>query len=118
VCKTRMALFGSWPEQLEAQQNVLVLYQLVRQFSLLLSNLKQLDKYRATSPLFNVTYPPHNLFGSPAGQTQGIGDGYWVFLQPLSPGKHELHFSGLTPGNPTTGTANFAIDTTYHLIVQ
>ena len=81
-------------------------------------NLKQLDKYRATSPLFNVTYPPHNLFGSPAGQTQGISDGYWVFLQPLSPGKHELHFSGLTPGNPTTGTANFAIDTTYHLIVQ
>jgi hypothetical protein len=81
-------------------------------------NLKQLDKYRATSPLFSVTYPPHNLFGSPAGQTQGISDGYWVFLQPLSPGKHELHFSGLTPGNPTTGTTNFAIDVTYHLTVQ
>ena len=81
-------------------------------------NIKQLDKYRATSPLFSVTYPPHNLFGSPAGQTQGISDGYWVFLQPLSPGKHELHFSGLTPGNPTTGTTNFAIDVTYHLTVQ
>jgi len=81
-------------------------------------NIKQLDKYRATSPLFSVTYPPHNLFGSPAGQTQGISDGYWVFLQPRSSGKHELHFSGLTPGNPTTGTTNFAVDVTYHLTVQ
>jgi hypothetical protein len=82
-------------------------------------NLKQLDKYRATSPHpMNVTFPANNLFGSPPGQTQLIGDGYWVFLQPLSPGKHELHFSGLTPGNPTTGTTNFAIDATYHLTVQ
>ena len=81
-------------------------------------NIKQLDRYRATSPLFSVTYPPHNLFGSPAGQTQGISDGYWVFLQPRSSGKHELHFSGLTPGNPTTGTTNFAVDVTYHLTVQ
>ncbi|MGC2596603.1 MAG: hypothetical protein WA395_00555 [Nitrososphaeraceae archaeon] len=80
--------------------------------------LKQLDKYRATSPLSSITFPPHNLFGSPPGKTQGIADGFWVFLQPLSPGKHELHFSGVTPGNPTTGTANFAIDTKYHLIVH
>jgi len=81
-------------------------------------NLKQLDKYRVTSPLFNATYPTHNLFGSPAGQTQGISDGYWIFLQPLSPGKHELHFSGLSPGNPTTGISNFSIGVTYHLTVK
>jgi hypothetical protein len=81
-------------------------------------NLKQLEKYRATSPLFSLTIPPHNVFGLPPGQTQGIADAFWVFLQPLAPGKHELHFSGLTPGNPTTGTANFAIDVTYHLTVQ
>jgi hypothetical protein len=81
-------------------------------------NLKQLEKYRATSSLLNVTFPPHNLFGSPPGPTQLIGDGYWVFLQPLSSGKHALHFSGLTPGNPTTGTTNFAVDVTYHLTVQ
>ena len=81
-------------------------------------NLKQLDKYRVTSPLFSITYRPNNVFGLPPGQTQGIVDGYWVFLQPLSPGKHELHFTGLTPGNPTTGTTNFAIDVTYHLTVQ
>ena len=47
-----------------------------------------------------------------------ISDGFWVFLQPLSVGNHEIHFSGLTVGNSTTGTANFAIDTTYHLTIQ
>jgi hypothetical protein len=68
--------------------------------------------------LFSVTYPTHNIFGSPAGQIQGISDGYWVFLQLLSSEKHELHFSGLTPGNPTKGTTNFAIDVTDHLTVR
>lgn len=81
-------------------------------------SLKHLEKYRITSTLFNFTYPPNNIFGAPVGPTQGITDGYWVFLQPLSPGKHELHFGGTTPGNPTTGTANFSVDVTYHLIVQ
>jgi hypothetical protein len=81
-------------------------------------NINQLDKYRATSPLFSVTIPHNNIFGAPAGPTQGISDGFWVFLHPLPPGKHELHFSGLTPGNPTTGTANFVVDVKYHLTVQ
>jgi len=81
-------------------------------------NIKQLDKYRSTSPLFNVSLPDKNVFGSPPGNTQGISDGFWVFLKPLPPGKHELHFSGLTPGNPTTGTVNFGVDVTYHLIIQ
>ncbi|HET7148944.1 MAG TPA: hypothetical protein VFI73_10645 [Candidatus Nitrosopolaris sp.] len=81
-------------------------------------SLKQLGTYRITSPQYNFTYPAKNIFGAPQGPTQGVTDGYWVFLQPLSPGKHELHFSGETPGNPTTGTANFAVDVTYHLIFK
>jgi len=81
-------------------------------------NIKQLNNYRATSPLFNFTISPHNAFGVPAGPTHGIADGFWVFLKPLTPGKHELHFSGLTPGNPTTGTTNFIVDTKYHLTAK
>jgi len=81
--------------------------------------LQQLaERYRITSPLFSVTFPPNNVLGAPSGNTQMISDGFWVFLQPLSVGNHEIHFSGLTVGNPTTGTANFAIDTTYHLTIQ
>jgi len=81
-------------------------------------SIEQLDKYRVTSPLFNLTFPTTNIFSAPPGPTQGIVDGFWVFLHPLTLGKHELHFSGLTPGNPTTGTANFAVDVTYHLLVK
>jgi hypothetical protein len=81
-------------------------------------SLKQLDKYRLTSPVFNVVFLTNNIYGATAGPTQGSTDGYWVFLQPLSIGKHELHFSGLTPGNPSTGTTNFAIDVTYHLTIR
>jgi hypothetical protein len=80
--------------------------------------LQQLAKYRVTSPLFTVTYPPNNLFGAPVGTTQMVADGFYVFLQPLSSGKHEIQFSGITPGDPTTGTANFAINTIYHITVQ
>jgi hypothetical protein len=81
-------------------------------------NLHQLDKYRVTSPLFNLAFPANNVFGAPVGTTQSIVDGFYVFLQPLSSGKHEVAFSGLTPGNPTTGTTNFAVDVKYHLTVQ
>jgi hypothetical protein len=57
--------------------------------------LQQLDKYRVTSPIFNLTFPTNNIFGSPVGTTQAVADGWYVFLHPLTPGKHELHFSGL-----------------------
>jgi hypothetical protein len=81
-------------------------------------NIQQLDTYRVTSPLFNLTFPTNNVFGSPVGTTQAVADGWYVFLHPLTPGKHELHFSGLTPANPTTGTNNYSVDLTYHLMVQ
>lgn len=59
------------------------------------------------SPLFNVQLPPGNLFGvdetvvpelvlSPSAE-----EGYYLFVQPLSPGSHTIHWvaSGCTPGN-------------------
>jgi hypothetical protein len=81
-------------------------------------NLQQLDKYRATSPLFNLTFPVKNIFGSPVGTTQAVVDGWYGFLQPLATGKHVVHFSGLTPANPSTGQSNFSVDVTYNLLVQ
>ena len=80
-------------------------------------NLQQLDKYRVTSPPFNATFVPNNIFGYHAGSTQAIGDGFYVFLQPLSSGKHELHFSALTPP-ASSGGSPFIVDVTYHLTVQ
>ncbi len=81
-------------------------------------NLQNLAKYRVVTPLFNQTLPPGNVAGAPAGPTQGLADGNWVFLSPLSAGKHEIHFSGASVDITNTAVNNFAIDTTYHLTVK
>jgi hypothetical protein len=81
-------------------------------------NLQNLDRYRVQSPLFNVTFADHNIFGAPAGITQAVSDGWWIFLQPLAPGKHDIHFSGVVVANPATATQSNTIDVTYSLLVQ
>lgn len=53
-------------------------------------NILNLDGYRVQSQLFNVTFTDHNIFGTPSGKTQAVSDGWWVFLQPLATGKHEI----------------------------
>lgn len=44
---------------------------------------------------------PHGVNGidsgnvvGPGGATQSVSDGYWVFLKPMSLGRHEIHFKG------------------------
>jgi hypothetical protein len=80
--------------------------------------LQNLDKYRVQSPLFNVTFPENNVFGVKAGFTPMLSDGWWILLEPLAAGNHNVHFSGVVRDNPTTGTKGFATETTYHLKVN
>lgn len=76
--------------------------------------IQQLEKYRVHSRAFNVTFPENALFGAKAGPTLAVSDGYWIILEPLPPGVHEIHFkSSLT--NPTTGILFFTDDVKYHL---
>jgi hypothetical protein len=78
-----------------------------------------LEKYRIESQLFTVKLPENNIyFWTAPGETQAVSDGYWVFLEPLPPGDHELHFSQVTEDDPTTGTLNCKYDVTYHLKVE
>jgi hypothetical protein len=79
---------------------------------------QDLKKNRIQSPLFNVTLPKNNIFQGTPGPTKAISDGFWVFLKPLSPGRHELKDSGVLVDFTTTSTTNFATDVTYHLIVK
>lgn len=82
-------------------------------------SFQNMSKYRAQSPLFGFTFSNDNLGGVPPGPTQGVADGYWAILHPLPAGNHTIHFKGGTVQPATTGTAgSFAIDTTYHLLVQ
>jgi hypothetical protein len=56
--------------------------------------LDSLQKYRIRSPIFDVVLPENNLFGGTAGPTRGVADGYWLFLEPLSKGKHKIQSFG------------------------
>ena len=80
--------------------------------------LQNLRETRITSELSNFTIAPDNPFGFPAGNTQAIVDGYFLFLKPLSQGEHVIHFAGSTVDNPTTGTQSYSTEATYHITVR
>jgi|SRR5215831_2608324 len=52
------------------------------------------EMYRVKSPEFQFSFPPDNIYGVQAGQTTGVGEGYWIFLRVLSPGKHTIKTAG------------------------
>jgi len=53
------------------------------------TNLRQ---YRTHSTLFVCS--SNNTFGLIPGVTESVTDGFWIILQPLSVGKHDIYFSG------------------------
>ena len=80
-------------------------------------NIGNLDSYRFQSPLFNLTYPENNIAGVAPQTGKAVSDGFWILLEPLSPGSHEIHFKAAL-GDPTAiGTTNFALDVRYLLTV-
>ena len=52
------------------------------------------ENNRVNSPPFDFSFPVNNVFGLNDGPTRGAGDGYWIFLKPLTPGKHTLRTFG------------------------
>jgi hypothetical protein len=80
-------------------------------------NIGNLDSYRFQSPLFNLTFPENNIAGVPPQTAKAVSDGFWILLEPLSPGSHEIHFKAAL-GDPTAvGITNFALDVRYLLTV-
>ena len=77
--------------------------------------LSNLTSYRAASDLFTWgPLPTNNVFGDPANfpagtTSQAVSDGYFLMVQPLSPGDHSIHFTGGVPG--------FHLDITYNITV-
>jgi hypothetical protein len=58
--------------------------------------VESVRNYRVRSQIFDLTFPKGNIYGIRAGPTRAVCDGYWVFLKPLSRGKHTIYFSGQT----------------------
>ena len=52
------------------------------------------EDHRVLSPPFDFSFPYNNVFGVKEGPTRGAGDGYWVFLKPLSVGHHNIRTFG------------------------
>ena len=70
------------------------------------------DLRRLQSPPFEITLPIENVLGVPPGKTKSKSDGYWVFLKPLAPGKHEIHFFS------NCSTDALLVETHYQLTVR
>ncbi len=79
--------------------------------------LQNLEQYRATSDVFNMTVAENNAFQSLSGTFPAIADGYFALLEPLPPGEHTvvLEQSVLNPVHPEY---NFASRTNYNLTVE
>ena len=81
--------------------------------------LKNLENYRVQSPVFNITIIEDNAFGASSGPTRAIADGFWVFLNPLSVGQHDIHFKGsVVDPSDVLGFKSYSTDVIYHLIVK
>jgi hypothetical protein len=77
-----------------------------------------LQAYRVQSQIFNITLPKNNILGAPEGVTEAVSDGYWILLEPLSIGQHEIHFRGSALDVTETSTTNFVTEASYHLTVS
>jgi hypothetical protein len=79
--------------------------------------LKNLEQYRTQSGFFNVTIVKGNIYESPTGTFRAFADGFFVFLEPLPPGKHDVHLK-VSVLNPVETNYNYNADWTYHLIIE
>jgi hypothetical protein len=78
----------------------------------------EIKTVRLQSPLFSLVLPENNALGTKPQTTPAVSDGYWVFLQPLSPGSHTIRASGSLVDFTATGNLNFASNVIYHLIIK
>ena len=59
-----------------------------------------LNDMRVTSDFFNLSFAKNNIANAPEGTCKAMIDGYYIFLKPLTPGKHNLHFDSEVTNNP------------------
>jgi hypothetical protein len=80
-------------------------------------NEQQLRSYRVQSPLFVFNLPEGNLLNGQQGSTQGVSDGFWVFLPPLASGAHDVHFRGGIVDYTLASQNNFVTESLYHIMI-
>ena len=70
--------------------------------------IKDINRYKVTSGIFNVTYSndPTN-----SNVSKAVSDGWWIMLEPMKLGKHEITFKASQIEPPSLA------DVTYHLSI-
>jgi hypothetical protein len=76
--------------------------------------IQNLEQYRVQTGFFNASVTKDNLYSSPPGIFKAYADGWMVLLQPLPPGKHDLHIKASVL-NPIETQYNYSAEWTYHL---
>ena len=55
---------------------------------------QRIESQRVLSQVFDLVFPTNNVYDVQPGKTRSVCDGYWIFLKPLSSGKHRVRFMG------------------------
>jgi hypothetical protein len=79
-------------------------------------NLTNLKEFRVRSRAFDVNITDNPIFGLP-GPTRAVSDGYWVILEALPPGPHQIHFKARLT-NPLTDRLFYSVDVKYTITVR
>ncbi|HJT85750.1 MAG TPA: hypothetical protein VJ697_14805 [Nitrososphaeraceae archaeon] len=77
--------------------------------------IRDLQKYRVQSSLFNITLPENNIFGVSPQITEAISDGTFIMLKDLPVGRHTIYASGFLADFTTSGTLNFVSEVKYDI---
>lgn len=78
--------------------------------------LQKLAEYRTLTGFFNLNVPKDNAYKNRPGTWRSVNDGFFVFLEPLPVGNHELHLK-TNVINPIDSSYNYSADLIYHLII-
>jgi hypothetical protein len=98
------------------------------------AEIPDLARYRTISPVFSYELPKNDVAEDRVNvayyltggaidvhgvQRPAVGDGFYILLKPLHPGRHTIRFGGTSQaldgdGNPAT----FQLDITYHITVR
>ena len=83
--------------------------------ALLPPGTSSLDDFRQYSPLFPMNFIADNILGVPPAVLDAVTDGYWVGLEALPVGSHELRFTAQSNGIGAYAGSEFSQDITYHI---
>ena len=72
--------------------------------------IPNLDRYRISTPVFDLNIPNDNVLDAKAGLTKATSDGYWLFFRPLSNKSNTLSFSGSCLSGKIRIGATYVID--------